>query len=303
MDNSLTVTRGLPASGKTTWAKGLVLKDPAHTARINRDDLRAMMHDSVFIKGITEEQILAVRDASIGVLLKKGIDVICDDTNLPQHSVRDLKKLADTAGAMFFIVDMTDVDVDICLSRDFDRETPVGSKVILDMYNKYIKGKLHPLPYPEESITSEFEVESYIPDLKTPIAIMVDIDGTVAHMGNRSPYDETNVNEDTPDHIVVELVRNLYKANFKIIFCSGRTDECYKETEQWITDHVQIDDFSLFMRKSGDMRKDNIVKLELFNENIRNSYNVQFVLDDRQQVVDMWRSIGLKTLQVAPGDF
>ena len=57
------------------------------------------------------------------------------------------------------------------------------------------------------------------------------------------------------------------------------------------------------MRKTGDFRKDSIVKKELFDENVRGKYNIEFVLDDRNQVVEMWRSIGLVCLQVADGNF
>lgn len=57
------------------------------------------------------------------------------------------------------------------------------------------------------------------------------------------------------------------------------------------------------MRPEGDIRKDSIVKREIFENYIRDYYNIQFVLDDRNQVVEMWRSLGLKCLQVAEGDF
>lgn len=57
------------------------------------------------------------------------------------------------------------------------------------------------------------------------------------------------------------------------------------------------------MRPEGDIRKDSIVKREIFENYIRDYYNIQFVLDDRNQVVEMWRSLGLKCLQVQEGDF
>lgn len=57
------------------------------------------------------------------------------------------------------------------------------------------------------------------------------------------------------------------------------------------------------MRPEGDIRKDSIVKRELFEKYVRPYYNIEFVLDDRNQVVEMWRSLGLKCLQVAEGDF
>ena len=57
------------------------------------------------------------------------------------------------------------------------------------------------------------------------------------------------------------------------------------------------------MREEGDRRKDNIVKYEIFNKFIRDKYCVNYVLDDRNQVVEMWRKLGLRTLQVADGNF
>lgn len=38
--NTLTITRGLPGSGKSTWAKAWTAADPTCRARVNRDDLR-----------------------------------------------------------------------------------------------------------------------------------------------------------------------------------------------------------------------------------------------------------------------
>jgi hypothetical protein len=57
------------------------------------------------------------------------------------------------------------------------------------------------------------------------------------------------------------------------------------------------------MRKYGDFRQDSIVKQEIYEQLIAPDYDILCVLDDRQQVVDMWREIGLTCLQVAPGDF
>jgi len=57
------------------------------------------------------------------------------------------------------------------------------------------------------------------------------------------------------------------------------------------------------MRSQGDTRPDEIVKREIYEEHIKPLYNVDFVLDDRNKVVKMWRSLGLKVLQVAEGNF
>jgi hypothetical protein len=92
----------------------------------------------------------------------------------------------------------------------------------------------------------------------------------------------------------------------EIIFMSGRDGVCLQETAEWIKIHFawQDADFKLIMRLAKDQRKDNIVKKELFDQHILDKYYVCAVLDDRQQVVDMWRKeLGLTCLQVDYGDF
>ena len=59
----------------------------------------------------------------------------------------------------------------------------------------------------------------------------------------------------------------------------------------------------LYMRKDEDRRADYIIKKEIYDEFIEPHYNVQFVLDDRDQIVKMWRGLGLKVLQCQFGDF
>ena len=82
----LTMTKGLPASGKSTWSNEQVLAaPPGHLVRITKDQLRAMLHAGAHSKG-TESQIVLARDSLVSTFLKSGVDVIVDDTNLvPFH--------------------------------------------------------------------------------------------------------------------------------------------------------------------------------------------------------------------------
>jgi hypothetical protein len=73
-------------------------------------------------------------------------------------------------------------------------------------------------------------------------------------------------------------------------------------TEDWLK-FYDIDYNQLIMRRTGDTRKDSIIKEEIFWEQIEPHYNVIAVFDDRDQVVKMWRSLGLKCLQVDYGNF
>lgn len=133
-------------------------------------------------------------------------------------------------------------------------------------------------------------------------AVIVDIDGTVSHRSNREIFDYSKVSTDVPDANIIEVVNSLWRAGHKIIFVSGRDDSCFDETYRWLT--LNCPPFiKLYMRKYGDFREDNVVKREIFKRYIAPEYDILCVLDDRQQVVDMWRELGLTCLQVAPGDF
>ena len=80
--------KGLPASGKSTWAKKLITENPNSYKRINKDDLRAMLDDSKHSND-SEKFILQVRDSLILMAIEKGKHVIVDDTNLaPKHEAR-----------------------------------------------------------------------------------------------------------------------------------------------------------------------------------------------------------------------
>ncbi|HEX6873524.1 MAG TPA: hypothetical protein VF163_20695 [Micromonosporaceae bacterium] len=147
-------------------------------------------------------------------------------------------------------------------------------------------------------VATTTERESMQPD-----AILVDIDGTVALRGNRSPYDESKVSGDRPNAPVIAAVRAMHAAGHLVVFCSGRTERCRDDTQKWLADHVAVPYEALLMRTVGDARKDAIVKRELFERHIRNHYRVVAVFDDRNQVVAMWRRLGLVVFQVADGDF
>ena len=303
---TLVITRGLPGSGKTTWARAWVREDPEHRARVNRDDLRFMLHGSEWSQQ-KEFQVQAVRDAAIRRLLDRGISVVCDDTNLPSRTARDLRKLALLAGAEFQVQDMTDVALVVCLDRNQRRKdkAPVPEDWINTQFWKYIRDRQHPLPIMDEPEDGEDGWIPYEPDSSLPKAVLVDIDGTIALKGDRSPYDESRVHEDRYNEVVIQAAVAMAQANdATLILVSGRTEACREATVMWLAGHILMKDVkALFMRPAGDGRKDSDIKYEIFNEKIRSNFNVLCVFDDRNQVVKMWRAIGLPVFQVADGDF
>jgi predicted kinase len=306
----LMIMRGLPASGKSTWANDWVAEDMTGRVRINRDSLRDMIHNGEYRGRSTELTIMRARDALIASFLRKGMDVVVDDTNLPSATVRGLMKIAADVSPLIQveIKDLTDVPLETCIERDAKRydgansRACVGENVIRGMHDRYLKGKSHPLPLPTLAPTVVAFVEPYVAKPGTPKAVLVDIDGTVALMGDRNPYDESCVDQDKPNPRVVELVKLLAYDRYYPIFMSGRSRACEDATVAWL-DAQGFSNYHLYMRNVSDTRKDAVVKLELFNEHVRDHYDVRLVLDDRDQVVELWRSLGLTCLQVAEGNF
>lgn len=280
------MTRGLPGSGKTFWAREQVDKGDGKVKRVNKDDLRAMIDNGKWSKD-REDKILLIRDNIIDMYLTLGFDVIVDDTNFADYHSKELELKASKWGAEFEIKDF-DTDVDECILRDAGRPNPVGKKVILDMYNKYIKPR-------------QKKVE-YNPDL--PNVYLCDIDGTLAIHNGRSPYDESKVFEDIPNKDVARVIEAV-STETPVIFVSGRHDTYRDDTIAWLEKYlyVGLDKENLLMRKADDNRPDDIVKEEIYNEHIKGKYNVLGVFDDRERVVKMWRRLGLTVFQVDEGRF
>lgn len=294
---------GLPGSGKTTCAEQVLrIREVGTVARVNRDDLRQALHRSATHEGVTEKQVTLVQRAAITELLTAGVDVIVDDTNLQDRTLRSLVKIGQQAGAEIQIEDFTHVPLATCLERNVRRgdKPPVPDEVIRRMHQRYIKGR--GVRFVEDYLETVPEVlpVEHVPGL--PGAILVDIDGTVALMNGRSPFDWSRVIEDDPNWPVIQTVRAMREYGYKVIFMSGRDEVCRPQTEEWLK-WVNVPIEALHMRRHRDNRKDSVVKLELFDQHVRDRYNVVAVFDDRQQVVDMWRSLGLTVMQVAEGKF
>ena len=295
----LLITRGLPASGKTTFARKL----QPQVVRVNRDDLRLMLHGQRLFTQWAEAQVTHAQRAAVEALLRAHGDVIVDDTNLRSKTVREWAKLAARFHASFEVHDFTDVPVEECLRRDAGRADGerVGEEGILRMHKRYLAG--HNLPLPIPYVDPGGPAQVYEADPELPPVVLVDIDGTVALMTGRGPYDWHRVGEDAPNPAVIAAVRAMHAAGHAIVFCSGRDAVCRAETQAWLDLYVDVPYEGLFMRPEGDSRKDAIVKREIFDQEIRDRWRVIGVFDDRRQVVRMWRALGLTVFQVAEGDF
>jgi predicted kinase len=306
----LTIMRGLQASGKDSLARKW-LADSIGSAKpamiVNRDQLRFMAGLDTK-PGPYEDTITLQQHALIRAGLKAGRHVISSDTNLNARYVKQLAKIAEKFGAEIVVYDV-DTPLEECISRDIIRGTQGGHmvtpEVIRATHKRYFPGGKFP-PNPLIEVRESVKLEPYQRDESLPTAFIFDIDGTKAGMTDRSPYDYTQVHTDTPHMDIMQMESLLFEAGHVIINLSGREDSCRDSTIKWINQHCTAtvpDEAYLFMRKTDDDRADYIVKYEIFMKEIAPYFNVLGVFDDRNQVVDMWRQIGLRCYQVNYGDF
>ena len=310
MKSTLLILIGLPASGKSTFATNLVDLDPSWV-RVSRDSLRSMMNNSTekTVFGYTMERTVTDMQRSIvGTLLDSGKKVVLDDTNLRRKYVKEWVEFAHKKGhAVEF--QKFDFCLTTLLERNRRRADAVPEELLISLHSRFTKNdvvSLNPqLLYKQvQKEVLHTVAEPYWADKSKLPCVLVDIDGTVAHNNSgRSPYDWSKVYDDDVNEPVANLVKEL-SLLYQIVFVSGRSAVCQDETERWLMDKMGWNGpITLFMRPENDNRKDSVVKMEIFDEQIRYNYNVLFCLDDRDQVVKMYRDLGLTVLQVAEGAF
>lgn len=289
--------KGLPGSGKSTEALKMLKEFPGRYRRVNKDSIRTMMIGPDF-NFKTENMVVDIRNYAMEIALRKGFDIICDDTNLNDKYYNEACNVAKKVGDVQIIERYFECPLDVCLERNRNRAAKVPEDLIIRMHEKYIKGRT--IRQGTEYFPKVEQV--FIRDSKLPDAIISDIDGTLAIHGNRSPYDETRVLEDSVNVPVADVVRTYKAKGLYVIIVSGRKDSCRADTETWLKcNDIPYD--ILLMRAANDSRKDVIVKKELFDNRIKDTFNVLFVLDDRAAVVQGWRDLQIPCFQVAPGNF
>lgn len=276
------LTRGVAGIGKSSY----VLKNAGtDVAIVERDGYRKA--------GMTDEREITRQQR--GDILKyaaEGVEEIwVSDTNLnPKYYFPMLDFLRD-AQLTYEVIDFRGETALEALTNMFtaieqDRTRgrgAVGETVIRQQFYRYVA----PMFYlkPEAEGGSPF--------------VVCDLDGTLADLNGRSPYaTNKSILRDKVNSNVLDLL-DLFidKYDSTVVLLSGRKEDARPYTEQWLYENnVRYD--KLHMRSSGDNRKDYVVKYELFMQSGLDKENIKAVVDDRQQVVDLWRTLGLPVMQV-----
>jgi hypothetical protein len=148
-----------------------------------------------------------------------------------------------------------------------------------------------------------------------PSCYVFDLDGTIANLDHRLHYIQKEakdwrgffaaVGDDSPIEPIVTLMRNLYAGPDgypHLVILSGRSSECRDTTRDWLQQH-NVPYHYIYMRAEGDHRPDFETKKDMLDLMLKDNYIPLLFVDDRNQVVDLWRALGYTCLQCAKGDF
>jgi predicted kinase len=291
-------TVGIPSSGKSTWSKELVKNDPSFV-RICRDDYRFMMKDLPVCDTKVEDIISKLVLTAIDLSLAKNLNVIIDQTNVKLKYIESLAEHVKYKAN--FSVKIFDITLEEAIERDNKREKKVGKDVIKRMYKDFRNLVDSNDPKVFETKLKEYKPKPIFIEKNTLLqdCVIIDVDNTLTFISNRSPFDWSKVGNDYPNQVVIDHVNIYKKLGYVVIIMSGRDEICMPETKKWLLDNNVSYDY-LYMRKNNDFRKDSIVKKELYEQHIKNKFNVFVSLDDRSQVLDMYRGENLSVFQVNP---
>lgn len=294
------LTVGCPGSGKSTWTREFISKNPGFF-NINRDDYRQsiMGHEERDEYKYTKKKESIVtymqHDAAHMILCQDGTKgVIISDTNLNPERRLVWEEYAKQWGheVVYQVFDVPWTELVKRNNRRGSKAVPID--VLRSMYGH---------------MRTFLGLPVYKGTPGKPKAAIFDLDGTLALHVARGPYELDKLSTDEPNPMVVEYVKMLHQAGYTIITVSGRESgtaearlKYYVMTRDWL---LQNDiPFNLHIqRKQGDTRKDDVVKEEIFWKHIAPNYDVKLAVDDRNQVVEMWRRIGLECWQVNHGNF
>ena len=280
------ILRGISGSGKSTYAR-----TQTDALIVSRDLIRPMFGavGKTVLSPEKERLVTRIELDLIREALYRGQDVIVDNTNLNGQFATRYADLAHTMGATCS-EKLFSANVGVAVGR-----TDVPDSVVYRQAAQFAKIKpvVSRLPEPIRPIVMGED---------RPEALIVDVDGTLAHIdpdNPRDPYDGSRAHEDLGDETLVEML-NALAYHYFIHIVTGRGLRHRQVTEEWLYNHCGHYDH-LWTRPDNDTSvPDAWVKYQIAKE-IARTHNIVGVFDDRERVVDMWRAAGIKTFDVGQG--
>lgn len=294
-NNKIILAMGISGSGKTTWAKQWAEEDPLHRVRLNYDDIRTML--GKYWVPEREDLVKHIFQVALVEAIESEYDIVIDNmSNLNPKHIEEYKKLISTYPYELEFK-LFDTPVEECIRRDSLRPIPIGEKVIRQQWKKYRDFII------QQSIKNTPHLEQ---DSNLPHCIIVDMDATLCYNTSARPFFGPGAAEkmkyDTPIEPVCNLVRQYAFSDTAVIILTGRDESCRKATDEWLTEH-DIMYNTLLMRPEGSFLDGATQKKLIYEREIKDKYYVDFILEDSNKVVKMWRELGLICLQPNEGKF
>ena len=295
----LIICRGIPGSGKSTWAHAWVAESPETRVRLNNDDIRRMFGPYWVPK--RENLVHTIKYHSALNIMAMGYDIVVDNMNLNPKEiefwndvVKGFNNIQDGYEYVIEFKDFFNISLDECLRRDATRENPVGEKAIREIWKRY------------KHFIQTSEVEKVVNNLRKPTGkvscIVIDMDSTVCFNTTKRPWFGEGAAEgmidDIPNPGVVAIVRELQR-KFPVIVVTGRDTTQADVTKQWLANQGIVPT-SFYFRTKGDYRKGVEVKNELINQ-VLSKYDIVAIFEDCEPIVKMFRDMGLTVLQPNKG--
>lgn len=298
------LTRGIPGSGKSTWAKAWVTEDPEHRIRLNWDDMRNMMGPYWVPSREPINKHMLWAGLNMAAYCTRPYDIVIDNMNLNSKDWKQYEDWINNYNQSLnseetntqYVLEFKDffIPLEECIRRDAMRPNPIGEKTIKDIWRRY------------KHFIQTTEVENVVNNLRQSTGkvpcIVVDMDSTMCFNTTKRPWYGDGAAEgmlkDVPNPGVVAVVKELQR-KFPIIVVTGRDTTQATVTKQWLAKQGIIPT-EFYFRTEGDYRKGVEVKNELINQ-VLNKYDIVAIFEDCEPIVKMFRDMGLTVLQPNKG--
>jgi tRNA uridine 5-carbamoylmethylation protein Kti12 len=144
------ICRGIPGSGKSTWAKQWVSQSPKNRIRINYDDMRMMFGEYWVPHRENFPFLKDIRNSILRNAIYNDFDIVIDNMNLNSKEINDIRyqvqeicyeRSCREGYNIQYEIEFMDFKTPLeeCIKRDSKRPNKIGAEKITEIYNKYIK--------------------------------------------------------------------------------------------------------------------------------------------------------------------